>query len=160
MNNVTIIGNITRDIETKYLPSGTCVGKFGIAWNEKIKNQVGGYDDKAHFFEVVCWGKTAENIQKFFYKGKQIGITGSLSFESWIDQQQQKRSKVVIKLKEFDFIGSKDSAPQQGGYNPNQPAHGYNNQSNAPTYQDGMNQPDSYSQDIPTIDIDNDEIPF
>lgn len=178
MNNITIIGTITRDIEIKYLPSGTAVAKFGIAWNEKVKNHSGGYDDKAHFFDVVAWGKTAENINRFFHKGKQIGITGSLSFESWLDHQQQKRSRVIIKMKEFDFIGSKESNNSQtNNYSNNGASGGYDNNSyqqnqtkyNPPvhqsgtggeSYQQGMNQQPAMDNDIPIIDIDNDEIPF
>ena len=162
MNTLNIIGTITRDIEIKYLPRGTAVVNFGIAWNDKIKNHQGGYDDKAHFFEVFSFGKTAENINQYFHKGKQIGITGSLNFEQWVDQQtQQKRSKVSIKLEKFDFIGKSDNVPQQNnGYNPNKPAHGYDNKSDAPTYQQGLNQQPAMDEKIPTIDINEEEIPF
>lgn len=180
MNNIAIIGTITREIELKYLPSGVAICKFGIAFNEKIK-QNEQWVDKAHFFDVTAWGKTAENINQFFRKGKQIGISGSLQFEQWQDQEGQKRSKVSIKLKEFDFIGSKNDTQQDGqnNYNPpqqvgqnnyNQPQQNYSQQqynppvqysqpSNAPTHQQGINQQQSMQDQVPVIDIDLDEIP-
>lgn len=167
MNSINIIGTLVRDVELKFIPSGVAVGKFGIAFNEKIK-QNEQWVDKAHFFDVTAWGKTAENINKFFHKGKQIGISGSLQFEQWQDQQSgQNRSKVSIKVDKFDFVGSKQDgqsnnyAPQQqNGYRPNQAAPGYANNggqeynANMPQQQGGM------EQNIPTIDIDTDEIPF
>lgn len=163
MNSVNIIGTITRDIELKYLPSGVAVGKFCIAYNEKIK-QNEQLVDKAHFFDVTAWGKNAENVNRFFHKGKQIGISGSLQFEQWQDQQGQNRSKVSIKLDRFDFIGSR----QDDGSNHNtqmqgassQPAQGYGNRTGGESYQQGMNQQPAMNQSIPEIDIDADEIPF
>lgn len=163
MNSVNIIGTLTRDCELKYLPNGTPVGKFGIAFNEKIK-QNEQWVAKAHFFDVTAWGKTAENINKFFHKGKQIGVTGSLQFEQWQDQQGQRRSKVSIKVDKFDFIGGKDDNNgyqsqdnQMQGAN-TQPVSGYGG--GGQTYQQGLNQQPAMNQDIPEIDIDVDSIPF
>ena len=69
MNKVHILGTMTKDCELKYTQSGTAVGSFGIAWNEKRKDASGNYTDVAHFFDVTAWGKTADNINKFFGKG-------------------------------------------------------------------------------------------
>ncbi len=116
MNNVNIIGNITRDIELINTQAGMAIAKFGIAVNKKVKNQQGGYDDKAHFFDITAFAKTAENINQYFRKGSKIGISGELNFEQWEDQQGQKRSKVSIICNQFDFIDKKDDqqqAPQQ-----------------------------------------------
>lgn len=165
MNSVNIIGTITRDTELKYLPTGTAVCKFGIAFNEKIK-QNEQWADKAHFFDVTAWGKTAENINKFFHKGKHIGISGSLQFEQWQDSQSgQNRSKVSIKVDKFDFIGSKSDGASYNGYDSDMqgassvPDSRYGDRTGGESYQDGMNQLPSMNQDIPEIDIDG-EIPF
>ena len=148
MNNVNIIGTITKDPELRYAPSGAGVATFSIAWNEKRKDANGQYVEKAHFFEVAAFGKTAENIQKYFNKGDKIGITGSLDYQSWQDQNGNNRSKVGIKLEKFDFIGSKSNNTQA-----NQSHHqGYQQQK--PTTQS------SNTQTMPEIDIDDDEIPF
>ena len=138
MNNIQILGNMVRDCELKYAQSGTAIGSFGIAVNKKIKNQSGGYDDKAMFFDVTAFGKTAENINKFFGKGSRILISGELDFQSW-EKDGQKRSKVGIICHQFDFIDRKDSTQSNDSYR--QPAP----------------QPTS---NVPEIDIDEESIPF
>jgi len=108
LNNVQILGTITRDIELKYTQSSTAIASFGIAYNDRWKDQQGQQQDKAHFFDVTAFGKTAENLNQYFRKGSRILISGSLNFESWQDQQGNNRSKVTIKLERFDFIDKKD----------------------------------------------------
>ena len=139
MNNIQILGNMVRDCELKYAQSGTAIGSFGIAVNKKIKNQSGGYDDKAMFFDVTAFGKTAENINKFFGKGSRILISGELDFQQW-EKDGQKRSKVGIVCHQFDFIDRKDQSQA--------PPNDYSQPSPQPT------------SNIPEIDINEDEIPF
>ncbi len=132
---------MTKDCELKYTQSGTAIGSFGIAVNKKIKNQSGGYDDKAMFFDVTAFGKTAENINKFFGKGSRILISGELDFQQW-GKDGQKRSKVGIVCHQFDFIDKKaDSQAPSSGYS--QPAP----------------QPTSNIPEI-NVDIDENSIPF
>jgi len=94
-----IIGHITRDIETKYNGEGLCIASLGIAINEKRKGK-----EEASFFDVKAFGKTAENIAKFFTKGKPILVEGRLTQERW-EKDGQKRSKVVIIADTFAFVG-------------------------------------------------------
>jgi len=165
MNNVQIIGTMTKDCEIKYLPSGSAIGGFGIAYNERYKKQDGTPVEKAHFFDVTVIGKKAETLSNYFKKGSRIGITGSLDFQSWKDQQDNNRSKVCIKLNDFTFIDKKsdnqsnynenrgNGAPQQNAYNNGVPNENYD-----PNPKQGMKQ--QQYQNVPTIDIDEDEIPF
>ncbi|MCT7528773.1 single-stranded DNA-binding protein [Aliarcobacter cryaerophilus] len=145
MNSVNIIGTMTRDIELKYLPSGTAVGGLSIAVNQDYKNQQGQKVEKTSFFEVKVIGKQAETINTYFHKGSRIGISGSLEQESWTTNDGQNRSKVVIKLEGFSFIDKKSndnqSSQSQGNYQPQQ------------------RQKQPKQQSIPEIDIDE-EIPF
>lgn len=118
MNNIQILGTMTKDVELKYTQSGAAIGSFGIAYNERRKQADGRYGDVAHFFDVTAFGKTAENINQYFRKGSRILINGSLDFQSWTAQDGQKRSKVGIKVEKFDFIDKRDNtqgsqAPQQ-----------------------------------------------
>lgn len=149
MNQVNIIGTMTKDCEIKYLPSGSAIGNFGIAYNEKYKKQDGIVVEKAHFFDVTIIGKKAETINQYFKKGSRIGISGSLDFQSWQDQQGNNRSKVGIKLNDFTFIDRK-SDNSQSNYNSNQQHQPQNN----------MNPPVHYEQQVPDINVDEDEIPF
>jgi len=136
---------MTKDCELKYTQRGTAVGSFGIAWNEKRKDQAGNYTDVAHFFDVTALGKTGDNINKFFGKGSRILIDGSLDFQQW-EKDGQKRSKVGIKVNGFDFIDRKSDAQSNDNYS--QPA---------PSAPRAAPQPAS---NIPEIDINEDEIPF
>lgn len=138
MNKVQILGTMTKDCEIKYTNSGTAIGAFGIAYNEKRKDASGNYTDVAMFFDVTAFGKTAENINKFFSKGSRILIDGSLDFQQW-EKDGQKRSKVGIKVNGFDFIDKRDAqAPSQSKPSPSAPP----------------------PSNIPEIDVNEDQIPF
>lgn len=166
MNNVQILGTITREPELKYTQGGIAILSFGIAYNEKRKQQDGSYGDVAHFFDVTAFGKTAENINSYFFKGSRILINGSLDFQSW-EKDGQKRSKVGIKVNSFDFIDKRsdnqssnaqaNQVPQQGGYGQNQQ---YNTQNNHTAYREPQRQmPDKSS--VPEFDFDTENsIPF
>ncbi len=144
MNNVNIIGTITRDIELKYLPSGQCLGSFGIAVNQDYKNKEGVKVEKVSFFNVSVFGKQAETVNNFFHKGSRIGVSGELNQERWEAQDGTKREKTVIGLKSFSFIDRKSDNQDNRGQNA--PVH-YEQQ--APQ----NNQP-------PIVDVDEDSIPF
>ena len=143
MNSVQLIGRIGADIELKYLPSGKPVASFPIAVDQSYKKD-GQKVEKVSWFDIVAF-QGAEVINQYFKKGSKIGITGELDQPRWEDQQGNKRSKVIIKLRAFDFIDSKnDNQPKQPPvtqYPPNKEGYQQNNA-------------------IPEIDIDDDFIPF
>ncbi len=114
MNHVAIKGNITRDIELRYLPTGTAVAEFSVAVNEVWYNDKKEKQERVHFIGCVAWGSLAENISKCFGKGKPILIEGSLSQDTWEDKETKaKREKTKVKVSGFDFCGGdkKASAP-------------------------------------------------
>ena len=155
MNKVQILGTITRDIDLKYTQSGSAIANFGIAYNDKWKSQDGQIQEKAHFFDVSVFGKQAENVNMYFNKGSRILIDGSLDFQSW-EKDGQKHSKVGIKMNGFSFIDRKGDNQSQ------EPNQAYNQQQQKATdYQpQQMQQQQAQSNDVPLIDIDEDEIPF
>ena len=77
VNYIVLIGRLTRDVELKYLSSGTAVAKGAIAVNRRVKKG-DEWKDEASFFEFVLFGKTAENLSKYLLKGKQIAVEGEL----------------------------------------------------------------------------------
>ena len=170
MNNIQILGTITREPELRYTQSGTAILSFGIAYNEKYKKQDGSYEDKAHFFDVTAFGKRGETINQYFNKGSRILIGGSLDFQSWNDKQGQKRSKVSIKLNDFDFIDKKDNQsnnsqanyqqPQQQAQQYQHPPIEYQNAQGQPVQQQQYQANQQQAQVPPAIDIDEDPIPF
>ena len=92
-NNVVIVGNVTRDPELRYIPSGTPVTSFGVAWNQRSSQ---GGEEKAHFFDVTCWRELAENVAESISKGSRVVIYGRLDYRSWESENGEKRSAVQI----------------------------------------------------------------
>lgn len=113
-NKVILAGNLTRDPEMRSLPSGVEVVSFGLAVNDRFKNrQTDQWEERPNFIDCEAFGRTAENIGKFFSKGKPIFIDGSLRFDQWEDRQTgQKRSKLKVVVDTFQFIGGRDDTRQ------------------------------------------------
>ncbi|MDR1789155.1 MAG: single-stranded DNA-binding protein [Opitutaceae bacterium] len=113
-NKVILIGNLTREPETRTTPKGTAICTFGLAVNRKYKDESGGLREEVNFFDIEAWGKTAETISKYMRKGSPLFIEGRLKYDSWEDKNtNQKRSRVKIIVETAQFIGSPrgDSAP-------------------------------------------------
>lgn len=119
VNHVVLIGHLTRDADLKYTSGGTPVSKFSIAINKR-KKQGEEWVDEASFFDIVLWGKSAENINNFLVKGKQVAVEGELHQNRW-EQEGQNRSKVEIIANNVQLLGgsegqSKNQSSQIGGY--------------------------------------------
>lgn len=94
---VTIVGNLTRDPELRYTPSGASVAEFGVAVNKRIKGAGGEWEDgDPEFYDVTAWGSTAENIAESLTKGTRVVAVGRLQFDSWENDAGEKRSKVKV----------------------------------------------------------------
>src|SRR5687768_5600457 len=81
-NRVVILGNLTRDVEVKYLQSGMAVADVGVAMNDRRKNQQGEWVEETTFVDVTLWGRTAEVASEYLNKGSQIFIEGRLKYDS------------------------------------------------------------------------------
>ena len=140
MNSVSIIGRIGGDISLRYLPSGKAVASFSIAVDQSYKKD-GQKVEKTSWFDIVAFNG-AEAINQYFNKGSKIGITGELEQQTWQDQNGGKRSKVIIKLRSFDFIDKNTDNEQ-----PDRPKR-----------------PDPevkvYDSPLPEVDDQEDSIPF
>ena len=96
-NNVTLVGNITRDPELRFLPNGTANATFGLAVNRRWQNrQTNEWEEKVSFFNVVCWREMAENAAASLNKGTRVLVTGRLEQRSWETDQGEKRSVIEI----------------------------------------------------------------
>lgn len=136
LNNYSVIGRMTRDLDERafaYTQNGKARLNISIAVND-------GYGDNQYtsYFDVVVWGKTAENIKPYLGKGKQICINGRLRQDRW-ESNGQKNSRVVIVAETVQLLGGRDNGAGTGG-NYQQPA-----QQQAPAYNDGRDFP----EDIP-----------
>jgi len=111
LNKVILIGNLTRDPELRYTPSGTALCKFGLAVNRKSKEK-----EEVTFVDITAWGKTGETASQYLAKGRQVCIEGRLTYSQWEDDGGKKRSKLEVTAEYVTFLGGKgqDSAPAAG----------------------------------------------
>lgn len=164
INSVNIIGRVTADAVLKYTTAGKAVTTISIAVNRAIKRN-GIWEDKASFFDVVIWGKTAENLAQYLVKGKQIAVSGILDQQTWQGNDGQRHSKVVI-LAEHVVLASGGNAQKQGFQNGkaanNQYQQQYNNayRQNPPAGNNQQQTPAMYSTPEPDYSDFPEEIPF
>jgi single-strand DNA-binding protein len=96
-SSVNLIGNITRDPELRFTPSGQAVSTFGLAVSRRWQNrQTQAWEESTSFFDVVCWGSLAENVSDSLPKGARVLVTGRLDQRSWETQDGEKRSKIEV----------------------------------------------------------------
>lgn len=106
MNKLIQLGNITRDLELRYTPTGTAVLDFGIAVNRAWIDASGTKKEAATFIDWRAWAKTAETLARCFHKGKPILLEGRLEQEEWEDKQTgQKRRKTLGIVENWNFAG-------------------------------------------------------
>lgn len=108
-NRITILGNLVRKPELRYIPSGTAVCTMTVATNRKYK-QGDDWKDSTCFIEVEVWGRQAETSAEYLDKGRQVLIDGRLDQDRWDSQDGTKRSKHKIVASQVVFVGSRQSS--------------------------------------------------
>lgn len=177
-NKVILVGNLTRDIELRYAQSGTAIASGSIATSRKFTSN-GEKKEEVCFIDLTFFGRSGEVANQYLRKGSKILVEGRLSFDQWVDQQGAKRSKHSVIVETMQMLDSRnDSAndympsavPEQNyGYNMN--SGGYNQPQSYNAPQNGGAKPPMQrapqdvqrkmpENNIPVIDIDEDEIPF
>ena len=105
MNNFSLIGRTTRDIELAYTPSGKAVAKFSIAIGKSYVKD-GEKVEEVSFIEIQCWGNVAENTAKYVKKGHKVGVVGALKQDRW-ETENGNRSKVYVNAQQVEFLETK-----------------------------------------------------
>ena len=96
-NSITLVGNVTRDPELRFTPSGQPTASFGLAVNRRWQNkQTNDWEEAVSFFDIVCWREMAENASESLSKGSRVIVTGRLEQRSWETQEGEKRSKIEV----------------------------------------------------------------
>jgi single-strand DNA-binding protein len=161
-NKVVMIGNLTRDIELRYLPSGSAVAKAAVATSHKYKTQTGEQKDEVCYLDFSVFGKPAEILNQYVRKGSKVLLEGRLVLEQWTAQDGSKRSKHSLRVESFKFLDSKSDSNNMGGGM--QQDNGYSNQiQSQPQYQGYNNAPQQgmmQEQKVPEIDVEDESIPF
>lgn len=121
-NKVVLVGNLTRDIELRYLQSGTAIGKAGIAVTRKYSGANGERKEETCFIDIDFFGRTAEVANQYLHKGSKVLIEGRLKFDQWQDANGQNRSKHSISVENMEML---NSPSQQGGNYQNNPNSNY-----------------------------------
>ena len=166
-NRVILVGNLTRDIDLRYLQSGTAVGSTGIATNRRFKSSTGEQRDEVMFIDITFFGRTAEVANQYLRKGSKILVEGRLKLDSWEDPNGGKRSRHSIIVENMQMLDSRSSGNNQMDANTNsysqpQQQQSYSSQANtsySSQYNQQNHQQNTQTSSIPEIDID-DEIPF
>ncbi|GAA7621429.1 single-stranded DNA-binding protein [Helicobacter pylori] len=179
-NKVIMVGRLTRNVELKYLPSGSAAATIGLATSRRFKKQDGTLGEEVCFIDARLFGRTAEIANQYLSKGSSVLIEGRLTYESWMDQTGKKNSRHTITVDSLQFMDKKSDNPQANAMqdsvmhensnnaypaNYNAPSQDPFNQAqshaqNAHAKENLQAQPSKYQNSVPEINIDEEEIPF
>lgn len=107
LNKVMLIGNLTRDPEVRYTPSGRAVAEMGLAVNDNYKDREGNLVERTCFVDIEVWGRQAENCAEYLSRGAPCFVEGSLKLEQWETKQGEKRSKLRVRAVRVQFLGGR-----------------------------------------------------
>ncbi len=165
-NRVILVGNLTRDVEIRYTPSGSAIGKVGIATNRRFKTANGEQRDETMFIDLTFFGRTAEIANQYLRKGSKVLVEGRLVLEQWTAQDGTKRSKHSVTVDNLQMLDrpGENSGGGYGGAERSYDAPSAAPRQSAPSESYRQPAPASAPQpaepSVPEIDIDEEEIPF
>lgn len=139
LNRVFLIGNLTRDPELRYTPNNTAIAEFGLAVNRNYQDSSGEWQEETAFVDINVWGSQGENCSNYLEKGSKVFLEGRLDFNSWENDQGDRRSKLEVTAQRVIFLDSVEGA---GGGAPG-----------------GTDDPEEIMDDL-EIDETEDDIPF
>jgi single-strand DNA-binding protein len=113
-NRVVLLGNLTRDPELKYIPSGMAVTEIGLAVNDRRKNAQGEWVEDTTFVDITLWGRTAEVASEYLTKGAPVLIEGRLKLDTW-EKEGKKFSKLRVVGERMQMVGAKGQGGGGGG---------------------------------------------
>lgn len=155
MNNVNLVGRLTKAVDLRYTQNGVAYGSFTIAVNRRFKNQNG--EREADFINCVIWKKSAENLANFTNKGSLIGVSGAIQTRNYDNQQGQRVYVTEVLVENFDLLESRKTADNgvlnSGGIN----TQSYNkNQNSAGNFSNN----DPFTVSGETFGVQDDDLPF
>lgn len=118
VNKVILLGNLGKDPELKYTPSGMAVARFAIATNDRFKDKEGNWQDKTEWHNLVAFQRTAEIVGEYLKKGRTVYIEGKLQTSSWDDKESgQKKYRTEVIVNDLVLIGGgREGGGEGGGY--------------------------------------------
>lgn len=155
-NKIILVGNLTKDIELRYLPSGTAIANTSIATSHKYTSN-GEKKEETCFIDLSFFGRSAEVANQYLKKGSKILVEGRLKHDTWTDNEGNKKSKHSVLVETMQMLGTKQESQK--------PEVVYENPQ-GPTYQPHKQNHTAYKNTPPpqkeagTLDMDGEEIPF
>ncbi len=113
LNQVTLMGNLTRDPELRQTPNGQTVTNFSLALNRAYKDKSDEWQEVTDYVDIVCWGPLAERVAQYMSKGRRCLVQGRLQSRSW-EQEGQKRSKVEVLANDVTFLDGRGGGDDSG----------------------------------------------
>jgi single-strand DNA-binding protein len=161
LNQVTLMGNLTRDPELRQTPTGQNVTSFSLALNRSYKDASGEWKEVTDYVDIVCWSTLAERVAQYLSKGRRCLVQGRLQSRSW-EQDGQKRSKLEVLANDVTFLDSRGGGDSDGG---GAPASGPSDDassggSDKPKPSKKTKKDDVVIEDIGDEPINLDDIPF
>ena len=158
VNQVILMGNLTRDPELRQTPTGQSVCSFSLALNRAYKAQNGEWQEATDYIDCVAWGPLAERVSQYLSKGRRAFVQGRIQSRSW-EQDGQKRSKVEVLANDVTFIdGRGEGGGNEGGSNYQE--SGGNNAPAPSSSRPAPKKKDEVVEDIGDEPINLDDIPF
>jgi single-strand DNA-binding protein len=158
VNQVILLGNLTRDPELRQTPSGQQVVTFSLALNRAYKDQSGEWVEATDFIDVTAWGPLAERVAQYLSKGRRALVQGRLQSRSW-EQDGQKRSKVEVLANDVTFVDSRGEG-DAGDAGSNGGGSSYSSNRGADTSSAPAKKKDQAIEDLGDEPINLDDIPF
>ena len=165
INNVVLVGRLTKDIDLKYTGSGTAVGTFNLAVNRKFTDQNG--ERKSDFINCVIWRKAAENMANFTRKGSLVGIEGSIQTRNYDNQQGNRVYVTEVVVDNFTLLEPKQTTEQRPRENtykqPNKKEKSMDASKTGDYKYNSFDEFNKHSDPFPqgeNIDIEDDDLPF
>lgn len=111
INKVILVGNVGKDPEVKYTPSGIAVAKFSLATNEKFKDKSGEWQDRTEWHNILAWQRLAETVGEHVHKGTKLYIEGKLQTSTWEDRNTgEKKYRTEIVARDIVLLGSLETS--------------------------------------------------
>lgn len=159
LNQVTLMGNLTRDPELRQTPNGQNVTSFSLALNRAYKDQNGDWQEATDYIDCVCWASLAERVAQYMSKGRRCLVQGRLQSRSW-EQDGQKRSKVEVLATDVTFLDSRGGGDEGGTYNTGADASEAPSVADKPKPAKKTKKDDVVIEEIGDEPINLDDIPF
>jgi single-strand DNA-binding protein len=149
INKATLIGNVGKDPEVKFLPSGAAVANFTLATSERFKDKGGEFQERTEWHNLVAFQRLAEIVRDYVKKGSKLYVEGRIQTRSWDDKDNQKHYKTEIVINDLVLLSGRGEGESGGGYSRSSSSSSYDQR--PPAHADDL---------VQSTEITDDDIPF